>query len=119
MKGGLIPLLRSMFQEGAVRLVGGPEEGSGRVEIFFNGTYGTICDNSWDHFAADVVCRFLVIVVFSVLGGNILKKQHFWSGNSQFFTIRTMVSVCCILASGCTMMRAGLPVESASCALDH
>ncbi|XP_041472113.1 deleted in malignant brain tumors 1 protein-like isoform X3 [Lytechinus variegatus] len=44
---------------GGVRLVGGNHPAEGRVEIEYEGEWGTICDDSWGLEDASVVCRML------------------------------------------------------------
>lgn len=46
-------------EEGVVRLVGGSGSHEGRVEVYHDKNWGTVCDDGWDKKDGDVVCRML------------------------------------------------------------
>ncbi|XP_077202299.1 neurotrypsin-like isoform X10 [Paroedura picta] len=76
-----------------LRLVGGKESFEGRVEVYHNGHWGTLCDDRWDDRDAEVVCRQLGLsgnpkavswARFGQGSGPILLDEVECSGNELF-----------------------------------
>uniref|UniRef100_UPI00358F7268 scavenger receptor class A member 5-like n=1 Tax=Myxine glutinosa TaxID=7769 RepID=UPI00358F7268 len=49
----------SMAGSSLIRLAGGPRDNEGRLEVFYNGEWGTVCGTEWDEQDAGVLCHML------------------------------------------------------------
>ncbi|KAJ0004636.1 hypothetical protein NQD34_010850 [Periophthalmus magnuspinnatus] len=58
-KSGAISWAYCDCNYGAARLVGGPSSNRGRLEVYFSGQWGAVCDTHWTDGDASVVCRQL------------------------------------------------------------
>ncbi|XP_053306328.1 neurotrypsin-like [Spea bombifrons] len=47
------------YTDGSVRLSGGRNAGEGRVQVYYKGDWGSVCDDGWTEFNTQVVCRQL------------------------------------------------------------
>jgi len=80
----------------AMRLVGGPGPREGRLEVHYNGTWGTVCNDGFDYTDANVVCYMLGYGK----AGQIIGNRHgagdglIWLDNVQCTGRETSVADC-------------------------
>ncbi|XP_023931956.1 fibropellin-1 [Lingula anatina] len=55
---------------------------SGRVEVYHNGVWGTVCDDGWDNTDARVFCRSLGLPYSRALG---IQRAYFGQGNGTIW----------------------------------
>ena len=71
-----------------VRLAGGSSCNQGRVEVYHNGEWGTVCNAGWDHTDATVVCRQLGLGV----SGSAAYYNNFERGSGYILLSNVMCS---------------------------
>ena len=57
-----------MYVDGALRLSSSVSASSGRVEVYYNGVWGTVCDDFFGQVDADVACQQLGFASASTFG---------------------------------------------------
>lgn len=60
---------------GIIRLQEGTSSSNGRIEVCFNGTWGTICSDYWNHIDASVACKQLGYSPYGVSSNVIVCKS--------------------------------------------
>ena len=81
-----------------VRLAGGISYNQGRVEVYYNGEWGTVCNHGWDNTDASVVCKQLG---WGTSGRSLYHYRNFQRGSGYIFLSNVMCSASDHSLAGC------------------
>ncbi|XP_050685207.1 lysyl oxidase homolog 2B [Leptidea sinapis] len=88
-------LNKQKYAEGRIKLMGGQTSLEGNVYINHAGRWGAICDDSWDHAAAQVVCRMFNKTGVATHGGQYGEAiEKFWMDDVVCEGYETSLSKC-------------------------
>ena len=86
-----------------VRLVDGGSYNEGRVEVYYNGRWGTVCNDGWDDNYASVVC--------AQLGFKSGKLADFGAGTGSIFLDKVICSSTDTILASCGHYGVGITVQ--------
>ena len=87
-----------------VRLVDGSSYNEGRVEVYYNGRWGTVCNDGWTDKYASLVCAQLGF-------GSSGKLTNFGPGRNNIFLDNVMCSMNNTILSSCGHYGLGITVR--------
>ena len=76
----LYEIYHNTTEDAPIRLVGGGHDNYGRVEVYHNGQWGTVCDDHWTGNEADVVCHQI-----GYAGGRALRRAAYGEGSGPIW----------------------------------
>ena len=70
-------------REPVIRLVGGTGPHEGRVELLYEGLYGTVCDDDWGNIDATIACKMLGYQSGTAFNADESAYLYFGAGTGQ------------------------------------
>ena len=77
-----------------MRLVGGGSYNEGRVEVYYNGRWGTVCNDGWDEQHANIVCKQLGFDASEVADFGVARKEEILLDNLICSSSDTVLANC-------------------------
>ena len=94
----------AFYNSNTVRLAGGRSYNQGRVEVYYNGEWGTVCNTGWDNTAASVVCRQLGLGA----SGRTLYSRYYDKGSGLIFLSNVKCSINDHSLASCSHLGVGI-----------